>query len=171
MFAMTAPKDSHLKLFGELPVPLIFGIEKTLHGTALNYYQNKGYVTFGFEGGQHENPVTVDNNAAAILAVLHEVGCTESAESPMMEDEQKYLMQQDNLLPDKSELVYQYTIEEGNYFEMQPGYKNFQPVKKGEWLASDQDGKILAQCDGYILMPLYQDQGNDGFFIIREKED
>jgi succinylglutamate desuccinylase len=61
-------------------------------------------------------------------------------------------------------------IEPGDDFRMRPGYQNFQPVKKGEWLANDQDGKIVARCDGYILMPLYQSQGDDGFLIIQEHE-
>ena len=35
---------------------------------------------------------------------------------------------------------------------------------------TDKHGKIKAQNDGYLLMPLYQQQGYDGFFIVRNSE-
>lgn len=60
-----------------------------------------------------------------------------------------------------------HAIKKGDNFVMQPGYKNFQPVKKGEILATDKNGAISAQEDGLILMPLYQKQGNDGFFLVK----
>lgn len=37
---------------------------------------------------------------------------------------------------------------------------------KGVQLASDNSGEIKAPLDGKIFMPLYQKQGNDGFFIV-----
>jgi len=51
---------------------------------------------------------------------------------------------------------------------MNPDYKNFQPISKGEILASDNDLNVSAPDDGLILMPLYQKRGDDGFFLIRE---
>jgi succinylglutamate desuccinylase len=53
---------------------------------------------------------------------------------------------------------------------MQPDYKNFQAVEKGELLALDKHGEIRADEDGLILMPLYQKQGDDGFFLVRRIE-
>ncbi|HLR24809.1 MAG TPA: hypothetical protein VK112_03005, partial [Fodinibius sp.] len=102
------------------------------------------------------------------MLLLEALCCISEKSVRNMEEYRSYLKSYTQRLPVKTELVYQHIIEEGDRFEMQPGYKNFQPVKEGEWIAADQDGKILAQCDGYILMPLYQDQGDDGFFIIRE---
>lgn len=171
MFAITARKKAHIHLFARLHVPLIFGIEKTLRGTALSYYQEQGYVTFALEGGQHQNEVTVKNSAAAILAMLDEVGCINTADLPAFEQHGDYLAEQNKKVPGKVELVYQHMIEPEDRFRMRPGYRNFQTVKKGEWLANDREGKIRAQCDGYLLMPLYQQQGNDGFFIARTQKD
>lgn len=168
MFAITARKEDHINLFSKLHVPLIFGIEKTLRGTAFRYYQDKGCVTFALEGGQHENKVTIKNNTAAMLAMLDEVGCLDTSDLPAFERHEAYLAKQNKRLPAQVELVYQHIIEPGDNFRMQPGFNNFQPVRKGEWLANDQEGKITAQSDGYLLMPLYQQQGNDGFFIVQE---
>lgn len=50
---------------------------------------------------------------------------------------------------------------------MRPGYVNFQPIARGETLASDWRGPIRADESGLILMPLYQALGDDGFFVAR----
>jgi succinylglutamate desuccinylase len=50
-------------------------------------------------------------------------------------------------------------------FKMFPGFQNFSPIRKGEPLATDRHGIVYAPNGGCILMPLYQGQGNDGFFI------
>jgi len=51
---------------------------------------------------------------------------------------------------------------------MEPGYTNFQRVARGEALARDNDGLVRAGEDARLLMPLYQEQGEDGFFLVRE---
>ena len=47
-------------------------------------------------------------------------------------------------------------------------YRNFKPIHKGEALAKDRDGTIQAPYKGRIFMPLYQQSGEDGFFIVRK---
>jgi len=59
-------------------------------------------------------------------------------------------------------------IQPTDEFRMKPGYQNFQPVKKGEVVATDKNGSISVEEDCLMLMPLYQQQGNDGFFLVRE---
>ena len=51
---------------------------------------------------------------------------------------------------------------------MNPGFRNLQQVERGQRLGEDRGGDILSSESGRILMPLYQNQGNDGFFIVRE---
>ncbi len=169
MFAITANKEEHVNLLSRLHVPLIFGIENTLRGTALRYYQDQGYLTFALEGGQHENDLTVYNVTAALMMMLKECGAISDDSINSLDEFDEHLREHTQYVPPKVELIYQHIIEEGDNFSMRPGFKNFQYVKKGEWLANDREGKIKAQCDGFIVMPLYQDQGNDGFFIVEEK--
>lgn len=168
MFTLTNRESRHTKLLSQLYAPMVFGIEETLRGTALSFYQDKGMVSFGLEGGQHKNNLTAYNTRASIILLLEAAGCIEEDQVPEIKEFQQHLKSHTKFLPAQTELVYQHIIEPGDEFAMRPGYKNFQQVKKGEWLANDREGKILARCDGYILMPLYQSQGNDGFFIIRE---
>ena len=65
-------------------------------------------------------------------------------------------------------MVKRHAIQPVEGFEMLPGFKNFQKVKKGELIAKDKNGDIFSPANGRILMPLYQKQGEDGFFIIKE---
>jgi succinylglutamate desuccinylase len=69
-------------------------------------------------------------------------------------------------LPKLTQFIYKHTLLPNDEFEMLPGFKNFDKIVKGEQLAKDKNGPIYAESDGYILMPLYQKQGEDGFFII-----
>ena len=50
---------------------------------------------------------------------------------------------------------------------MNPGFANFQKIKKGQKLAKSGNIDVKAIESGKILMPLYQAQGEDGFLIIR----
>ena len=168
MFSLTNRQARQRELLSKLHVPMVFGIDETLRGTALGYYRNLGLLSFGLEGGQHENELTAYNTMASLVLLLQAAGCIEKEHVPQIDEFEQHLKSQTQHLPVETELVYQHIIEPGDEFEMRPGFKNFQPVKKGEWLANDREGKIVAHCDGYILMPLYQSQGNDGFFIIKE---
>ncbi|NJN26908.1 MAG: hypothetical protein HC819_13470 [Cyclobacteriaceae bacterium] len=54
---------------------------------------------------------------------------------------------------------------------MKAGYVNFQHVDKGEILAHDNHGPVASTRNAHIFMPLYQDQGCDGFFLVQEIKD
>ncbi|NIT56317.1 MAG: hypothetical protein GWN00_08810 [Aliifodinibius sp.] len=170
MFSITSSDPRQRNLLSKLYVPMVFGIEKSLRGTALGYYQQQGFISFGLEGGQHNNELTEYNITASLLLLLHAVGAIEKQYVEKIKEYEHHLKEHTRHLPVETELVYQHIIEPGDGFAMRPGYSNFEPIKKGEWLANDNEGKIIAQTDGYILMPLYQKQGNDGFFIIKENE-
>lgn len=51
---------------------------------------------------------------------------------------------------------------------MNPGFENFDRIKRGQILARNKRGAIKANETGLIMMPLYQKLGEDGFFIGRE---
>ena len=65
------------------------------------------------------------------------------------------------------EVTHRHAISPDDKFEMKPGFQNFQPVRKGQVLATFNGEDIAAHHDGVILMPLYQGLGDDGFFIAR----
>jgi len=71
-------------------------------------------------------------------------------------------------VPPVIEVRHRHAISNGDGFRMQPGYFNFRPVSEGELLGHDRQGPVHSPSDGLILLPLYQGQGDDGFFVSRE---
>ena len=55
------------KLF---PVPIVLGIEEYLEGALLSYINTLGYVSIGFESGQHTDSRSIENNIAFIQLAL-----------------------------------------------------------------------------------------------------
>ncbi|HEX6982371.1 MAG TPA: succinylglutamate desuccinylase/aspartoacylase family protein [Balneolaceae bacterium] len=170
MFSITNHNERQTKLVSRLYSPMVFGIEETLRGTVLNYYQKQNLISFGLEGGQHDKESSCYNIKASLFVLLCVVGCLDPKQVPAFDEYNSYLKSITRNLPERAELVYQHIIEPGDNFRMRPGYKNFQRIKKGEWLATDHEGKIEAEVNGYILMPLYQPQGDDGFFVICDQD-
>lgn len=170
LFVISTRDERNIELLSQLRVPLIFGIEKALHGTALKYIQNTGNIGFAFETGQHFTEEAENNASAGLLCLLVAAGSISASKIEDFTRYYDYLNKQTNALPHKVEFLYKHIIEPEDEFKMRHGFKNFDKVEKGQWLADDQHGKILAQRDGYILMPLYQQQGEDGFFIVEESE-
>ncbi|WP_245550413.1 succinylglutamate desuccinylase/aspartoacylase family protein [Gracilimonas tropica] len=168
LFVISTRDERNITLLAQLSVPLIFGIEKALHGTALKYFQNTGNIGFAFETGQHFSASARKNATAGLMCLLVASGVISASDIDDFPRYYDYLNAQTEALPHKVEFLYKHIIEPGDEFEMRPGFKNFDKVKKGQWLATDRHGKILAQRSGFVLMPLYQDQGEDGFFIVEE---
>lgn len=169
LFTITADNEKNIRLLSHMYAPMVFGIEHVLRGTTLRYFQDLGYLTFAFEGGQHEDALAVYNIKAAMFILLTQIGCLRAGSVSGIAEFEQHLAEYTRNVPSRAELVYQHVLDPEDGFEMRPGYKNFNRIKKGEWLATDRNGKIRARCDGFILMPLYQAKGDDGFFIVREQ--
>jgi len=149
-----------------LPVTILLGIEEQLEGTMLEFMNNEGAVTLGFEGGQHEDPVAVDNHEALVLLSLVNAGILREDD---LRDagELSGRLQRALEAPGIFEVRYRKPISEIDEFRMKPGFRNFDPIRRGQVLAADRDGEIRAPESGLIMMPLYQKEGSDGFFIVR----
>jgi succinylglutamate desuccinylase len=64
-------------------------------------------------------------------------------------------------------VVYLHRIKREEAFKMLTGFKSFQSIKKGTSLSVSNGLEIKAPYSGRIFMPLYQKQGEEGFFIIK----
>lgn len=148
----------------KFPVPILLGIEEELEGTLLEYLNNAGAVTLGFEGGQHFSAQTVENHRAFIWLALANSGILDQKDVPEFDASQSRLL-------DKTaahaifEVVYRHAVRPSDEFEMNPGFNNFDEIQRGQILARDEYGEVRAPKSGQILMPLYQKLGEDGFFI------
>ena len=173
IFTITTDDPKSIEMGIELHAPVITGLLKGIDGTTLHYFNNENFepdtIALCFESGQHNEHLSVNRAIAAIINCMRTIGCVQSEDVENRHDE--LLIEFSRHLPTVAELIMCHNINLGDDFVMKPGYKNFQKVKKGEVLAHDRFGEIQAQVDGRILMPLYQKQGNDGFFLIRAAED
>jgi predicted deacylase len=151
----------------KFPVAILLGIEEQLEGTMLEYLNNAGAVTLGFEGGQHFGPETAANHESLVWLGLVNAGILNAADVPDLDVHKKRLAKQHGKAR-VFEVRHRHAITAEDDFLMKTGFANFDPVKKGEHLGSDRNGEVSAVESGLLLMPLYQKLGEDGFFIGRE---
>jgi len=157
----------------QLNAPVILGLLKGVKGTSTEYFSkgiaNIPTVALTFESGNHNDVLSVNR---AIAALTNLMTITGNFDKKHVENRHNKLLEEFSKgLPKLSKLLYKHRITENDEFRMKPGYNNFQKISKGEVLAEDKNGEIISQYDGRILMPLYQKQGQEGFFIIEEIKD
>ena len=151
------------------PVPHVLGLEEHLDHTLLDHLDGEGFITLGFEGGQHDDPRSVDHCEAAVWLALAETGVLIEPDGvPAVEEARKRLAAATTGLPQAVEVRYRHGLREDDGFEMLPGFVSFQTISEGDLLGRNDRGELRAPEGGGILMPLYQRQGDDGFFVIRK---
>ncbi len=170
--SQTAPfltvNDSLLnrKFTQQFPCASILGIEEYLTGPLLSYINELGFVSFGFEGGQHDDPAAIENHIAFIYLSLVYVGIISVSDVNYYAHFEKLKKAGAKTLG-IYEIYYRFAIKAGDPFKMEPGYENFKLIRKGERLATSNGKEVIADHDSRVFMPLYQNQGDDGFFAIR----
>lgn len=169
IFAIPSKDPESIKIASELHTPVILDITQGIQGTTLHYFTRDVIphvetVTLTFEGGQHDDPLSVNRCIAAIVNCLISVGAVKSEDVENIHNQ--ILINYSKDLPKVSKLVYKHNITEEDQFVMNPGYSNFDDIYKGEKLAKDKNGDVLAPYSGKILMPLYQSKGEEGFYIV-----
>ncbi len=151
-----------------LPVPLVLGLEELVEGTLHEYLGRRGCVTLAFESGQHQETEAAERAEAAVWLLLAATGLLPESRLPELPGARKSLGRAGRGLPRVLEMRYRHALEADDGFRMRPGYRNFQRVQRGEVLAHDRNGEVRAPESARLLMPLYQVQGEDGFFVVRE---
>lgn len=172
IFTITGDDTASLQLGAELYAPVIKGMLAGLSGTMLHYFRSNrfgngiGLRALTFESGSHNDPLSVDRALAATINLLRGCGCVQDADVRTQHDQ--LLQEHSANLPRLTQLVHVYRIKPEDQFKMKPGYVNFQAVAKSEELGQDRNGSVYSPCSGYVLMPLYQEQGDEGFFIVED---
>jgi succinylglutamate desuccinylase len=128
---------------------------------------NRGVVTAIFEAGQHDDPQAAERAEAAVWLALEITGVLAAGSRPEVAAARRRLARESRRLPQLVEVRYRHGITHEDHFRMIPGFSTFQPVEQGQAVAVDREGDVRAPHPGLLLMPLYQSQGDDGFFIVR----
>lgn len=167
-FAILDDTLPNRELAMDFPVPLVLGLEEELSGTLASHLTAQGVTVLGFESGRHEDAGSVDRAEAAVWLALDSCGLLEGESRTAARQARTVLESQSESSVGIVEVLYRHPIDSRNGFSMMPGFESFQSVVEGQLLGKAVDGAILAPRPGMLLMPLYQDQGEDGFFLVRE---
>lgn len=149
-----------------VPIPAVLGLEEHIPGSMLGWVTERGHIAIGVEGGRHADPRSVTRHEAAIWQTLVAVGSLGAHEVPNHAEHLAHLKEETRGLPRVVEVRYRHVVVPGDEFEMEPDYRSFEKVHKGQVLAHDRTGPLRALEDARLLMPRYQSQGEDGFFLV-----
>lgn len=149
-----------------LDVPVVLGLTEVLQGTLCGYLteDTTGVPTraFAYEAGAHEGTDSPDRAYALISTLLVRLGVTTAdrmgAHVPLSLGVPRR--------PALTRVRFRLAIPPGGQFTMMPGFSNFDRVQAGQVVAVLDGESVALDRDGYLLMPLYQGQGSDGFFIV-----
>ncbi len=150
------------------PTYIVRGFSDMVYGCIDHYLSRIGLTGFVLEAGQHTDHTSVENHEGVIWLALKEA-CKLDLTQISSYPECVTRFTDKNAPKQKTfELIHRYGLKDSDEFKMQKGYKNFQKIEKNELLAIKNATQIRSEWNARIFMPLYQKQGNDGFFIIRE---
>lgn len=150
-----------------LGLPLVLGIEEEID-TMVDYLSGFGALAIGIEAGRHDDPLSIYVHEAALWLSLHATGCL-ARDSGVVDLAacRRRLAEARRGLPGVFEVMYRRAIEPDDEFRMTPGFTNFTPVGAGEIVARDARGPVPVPMSGRLFLPLYQAQGDDGYFLVR----
>ncbi len=154
------------KYASNYPLPTILGIEEYLEGALLSYINELGYVSLGFESGSHDDIKAIKNSMDFIRYTLGITSAVtfEQVEMLRLRDE---IFKSGGVSNRFYEIYYQHDIAPMDSFQMLPGFINFQRIPRGVELATNNGEILTTRGKRQIFMPLYQEQGNEGFYFIR----
>ncbi len=121
------------KFSSNFHLPVILGIEEYLEDPLLTFLNEFGHVSLGFEAGQYDESSSVDYCEFFIWKSLALIGCINKKKIKNY----FYLRKRFNYYGSSNfyHIAEKHLIHNGDFFEMQEGYTNFQPIRKDELLA------------------------------------
>ena len=150
-----------------LPIPIILGLEEQMDGTLLSLVSDLGISSLLFEAGQHEDLSSIENQCSFIWMMLKKMKCIKPGDIPGFNRYYQNLAKITSEHRRIFEVIHREEIEPADNFKMKSNFVNFRKISQGEHVANDIKGPVQAPMSGRIFMPLYQEQGDDGFFIVR----
>jgi succinylglutamate desuccinylase len=158
-----------IQLANRFPLNNVIGLQQSIPGCFTEYGNALDFRGFTFEAGQHQSAAAYSNQVAMLWLLLVYAGALSKHDLKTFRHYEKLLGVETPTHRRSFRLLSHYRIKDGEDFVMRPGFRNFDHVRAHAHLADNRYGPIFAPADGYVLMPLYQKQGNDGFFLLEEE--
>lgn len=169
-FTLLAHPRHALELARALDVPVLLGLERILGSTLIDWAHKLGHRSIVLEAGQNAAESTVDHHESALWAALVSCGLLAEEEAPELALHRARLARAAGELPRVLEISHRHELQPGERFEMVPGWANFAPVNEGELIARsgpNLEHDVRAPMTATMIMPRYQGQGLDGYFLAR----
>lgn len=172
LFTIPSQNPEARRIGLSMHAPVLHGFLDGLKGTTLHYFSQENFEVdinaVCFEAGQHQSEDSYKHAVSAIIQCFKSIDGFYAKDIEIKHDQ--LLEERSKGLPLEAKLVYVHRVDPSDHFRMTDTkiYNNFDPIAEGEILAYDKNGPIKSPYGGLILMPLYQKQGDDGFFIIQE---
>jgi predicted deacylase len=166
-FVCFSDTPDNRRLACALPVNVVLGLERSVHASMLSWASLRGHLGLSFEAGQHRDPSACVRHVGAVWMLLLAIGAIDAADVP---NEREHLAEL-SLPAGRSRVVeirHRHVVGTEDDFEMLDGFEGFDPIEAGQIVARDRRGPIRSPESGVMLMPRYQGQGEDGFFVARE---
>ena len=159
------------KLAKCLHIPVISELFSKVKGSLVNYYNKQNITSIVFEGGAIGDPASINNHEAGIWELLINNNFINESDIPKRVEKNLADMKSfSSKIKGNYSVKYIHKINDEDHFIMHPNIRNFEKVEKNQIIAEDKNGPIKSPITGYILMPLYQEQGNEGFYIIENEK-
>lgn len=168
-FGIVGRRERCRRFARKFPMPRVRGLERYLPGMLSEWACRRGFASLTAEAGQHDEPSSVDRHRAVVWTALAAAGLVGPEAAPALEA-RRLLAEASETLPRRLDVRYRHAIVPGDGFRMKPGRRNFEPVRRGDVLAESREGEIAAPESGFLFLPLYQELGSDGFFLVREAD-
>ncbi len=158
-----------IQLANRFPLNNVIGLQRSIPGCLTEYCNALDFRGFTFEAGQHVSAAAYSNQVAMLWLMLVYSGALSKHDLKTFRHYEKLLGVETPKHKRSFRLLSHYRIKDGEGFVMRPGFRNFDYVPAKAHLADNRYGPILSPAAGYLLMPLYQKQGSDGFFLLEEE--
>ena len=153
-----------------MPCPKYLGIEEEANGLVIDAVTARlGCISYLIEGGQHDDPMSIDVHEAAIWIALDTAGIV-----PLSSHESDYFGFMRTMSRDRGHVVYDVRHREpivDEDFVMAPGIEAGSPVQARRTVLAYQAGEpVYAPIHGRVFLPNMQTHkriNDDGFFIVR----
>jgi len=169
-FISAHDESTCLEFAQQFPLNTVVGFPDLIPGSIDDFFRSLGFTGFTFEAGHKHFMTSLENHEALMWLFLFKSGLIEAGDLDDADECRRVLAK---YTPEGRKLFkirYRYALGKDHAFRMEPGFINFQPVHKGQTVAMAENIPVRATMEGRIFMPLYQEKGDDGFFIIQEKE-
>jgi succinylglutamate desuccinylase len=164
-FVLPAAGDKSRRFALNIPLPVATGLVERVGGTLAEFMQGLECVSLALEVGEDGVGNAIDHHEAALWIMLVETGIVPGRIVPDFHRHREILRRARREIPHVLEVRVRYAITPEDGFRMLPGFANIEFVRADQLLAHDRHGEIRAPQDGFLMMPLYQDLGSDGFFF------